>query len=445
MDKNRTNLLNDLIDRAKKLGADAADAVLFDSIALEHTHRLGRTEGITRAESSDLGLRVLVGERQAMAASTDLSPDALDQLAAQAVAMAKNALDDPWCGLADPGALAKDIPDLDTLDAEEPTPEILQQRAACAEDAARAIKGVTNSEGAEAGWSRTNVALSASNGFSGAYAVTGHSVAVSVLAGEGTDMQRDYDYDQACFGADLRDGAAIGKRAGERAVARLNPRKMATAEVPVIFDNRVSGSLLRAFAGAISGPSVARGTSFLKDKLNEKIFSDGINIIDDPRRKRGHRSKPFDGEGVGTTRQAWVNDGVLESWIMDCASARQLGLTTTGNAARGTSSPPSPSPTNLYMEAGETDVAALIADIEQGFLVTELMGMGVNGVTGDYSQGAAGCWIENGEIAFPVSELTVAANLKDMFLAMTPANDLVFRTGTDAPSLRIEGMCVAGA
>jgi PmbA protein len=287
--------------------------------------------------------------------------------------------------------------------------------------------------------------LVTSNGFSSAYGGTGHSVAVAVLAGEGTGMERDDDYDSATHGADLKDSASIGRNAGERAVARLNSRKVPTAKVPVIYDPRVSDSLLRHLIGAISGPSIARGTSFLKDKLGARIFPAGTTIVDDPHVKRGHRSKPFDGEGVANRRRNLVEDGVLQTWLLDLASARQLKLHTTGHASRGTSGPPGPSPTNLHLAVGAVTREELIDDIDRGLLVTELMGMGVNGVTGDYSRGAAGFWIENGQLVYPVSEVTVAGNLKEMFLNLTPANDLEFRHGIDAPSLRIDGMTVAGA
>ena len=445
MDKDsQIDLLSSLVAEARKRGATDADAVLFESAALTHSQRLGKTEGIERAESADLGLRVLVGKRQAIASSTDLSAEALDRLAGQAVDMAKSAPEDPWCGLAESSEITRDFPGLDIVDAEEPSPQTLASRAAAAEDAARAVAGVTNSEGAEASWSRTAIALVASNGFAGGYTVTRHGVAASVLAGDGRNMQTDYDFSSAVFAGDLDAPEAVGTRAGERAVARLNPRKAETGRVPIIFDNRVSGSLLRAFIGAISGPSVARGTSFLKDSMGEAVFAPQIDIIDDPLRPRGLRSKPFDGEGVATTRRALIEGGVLKSWVLDCASARQLGLATSGNASRGSSGPPSPAPTNLFMEPGVIGADAMIKGIERGFLVNEMMGMGVNAVTGDYSRGAAGFWIEDGKIAYPVSEVTVAGNLKDMYLNLTPADDLLFRTGTDAPSLRIDGMTVAG-
>jgi PmbA protein len=439
------SLLGDLIARATKAGADAADAVLFESASLSHAQRLGKVEKLERSESYDLGLRVLIGKRQAIVSSNDRNPAALNELIDRAIDMAKTVPEDPYCGLAAPEELAHDWPALDLDDPTEPAPETLIARAAAAEEAARAVSGVTNSEGAEASWSRSSVALAASNGFAGGYSSTHSSISASVLAGTGTGMERDYDYTTAIWAEDMLDPQEIGKSAGERAVKRLNPRKMPTQKVPVVFDPRVAGGMLRHLIGAISGPSIARGTSFLKEKLGTRIFPAGLNIIDDPHRKRGLRAKPFDGEGVRNQRRAIVEDGVLRTWLLDQRSARQLGLKSTGHASRGTSGPPSPSPTNLYMEPGKLSPEELIADIRQGFYVGELMGMGINGVTGDYSRGAAGFWIENGQLAFPVSEVTIASNLKEMFLHLSAASDLVFKTGNDAPTLRIEGMTVAGA
>jgi PmbA protein len=307
-----------------------------------------------------------------------------------------------------------------------------------------AVKGVTNSEGGGASFSRSAVALATSTGFYGRYAGTSHSLGVAVLAGEGTGMERDHDFAMARHGGDLESAALVGARAGARAVERLNPRKVKSQSVPVVFDPREAASLVGHFAGAISGAAIARGVSFLKDRLNQQVFASGIRIVDDPHRVRGLRSKPFDGEGVANRRSALIDDGRLTSWLLDCASARQLGLATTGHAARGTGGPPSPSTTNLYLEAGKLSPKELMADIRQGFYVTELMGMGVNGVTGDYSRGAAGFWIENGEIAYPVSEVTLAGKLADIFRNLTPASDLTYRTALNAPSCLVEGMTVGG-
>ena len=443
--ENGLDLLHDLIGRARRAGADAADAVLVEGVSLSHGRRLGKTEKLERSEGHDLGLRVFVGRQQAVVSSSDWSAKALDELVERVVAMARAVPEDPYCGIADPGEIAHDWPKLDMNDPEEPATELLIERARAAEEAALAVAGVTNSEGAEAGWGRSQVALAASNGFAGTYSGTSHGVSASVIAGEGLGMERDYDFASAVYSGDLRDPGGIGKSAGERAVRRLGARKMPTCRCPVVFDPRVARGLISALLGAISGPAIARGTSFLKDRLGERIFPEAITIIDDPHRRRGLRSKPFDGEGIANRRRAIVDSGVLTTWLLDLRSARQLGLETTGHAARGTSSPPGPSATNVWIEPGAVSPQALIADIESGFYVTEMMGMGVNGVTGDYSRGAAGFWIDHGEIAFPVSEMTVAGNLKDMFARLVAADDLEFKAGIDAPTLRIDDLTVAGA
>jgi PmbA protein len=438
------DILTTLIAKAKRLGADAADAVLFEGASISHARRLGKVEKLERSEGYDLGLRVFFGKRQATVSSNDRTAAALEELAERAVTMARVVPEDPYCGIAAPEDLARNIPRLDIFDPAEPAPETLIERAMAAEDAARAVSGVTNSEGAEAGWGRSKVVLAASNGFTGGYETSGQGVSVAVVAGNGTGMERDYDFASAVYGADLEDAAAVGKRAGERAVKRLKPRKVASQKVPVVFDPRIARSLIGHLTGAISGPSIARGTSFLKDKLGQQIFAKGISVREDPHRQRGLRSKPFDAEGIANQRRAIVEDGVLTTWLLDLASARQLGLKTTGHAARGTGSPPGPAPTNLWLEPGKLTPQELMADIAQGFYVTELMGMGVNGITGDYSRGAAGFWIERGTLAYPVSEVTIAGNLKEMFLHLATAADLEFKTGFDAPTVRIEGMTVAG-
>ena len=439
------NLLQDLIAKAKKVGADAADAVAIAGTSLSHTRRLGKTEKLERSETQDLGLRVLIGKQQAMVSSSDRAPATLDELVERAVAMARAIPEDPFCGLADPDQITHEWPDLDIFDPSEPTAEILIERARAAEEAALAVKGITNSEGADAGWGRSRAALVASNGFAGSYAASSCGISASVIAGTGTGMERDYDFASAVYGSDLRSAEEVGREAAERAIKRLSARKMPTGKFPVIFDPRVSRSFLSHLLGAISGPSIARGTSFLKDKLGERIFPEAITFTEDPHRRRGQRSRPFDGEGIGNRRRALIDKGVLTTWLLDLRSARQLKLTTTGHAARGTASPPTPAATNVWIEPGAQTPQELYADIKSGLYVTELMGMGVNGVTGDYSRGASGFWIDNGAIAFPVSEMTVAGNLKDMFARMIAANDLEFRTGADAPTVRIDDLTVAGA
>ncbi|MSO75830.1 MAG: TldD/PmbA family protein [Alphaproteobacteria bacterium] len=444
MSGNHLDFLTDLIAKARAAGADAADALYVESRSLSVAQRLGKLERLERAEGADLGLRVFVGRRSAIVSSTDRSARAVADLVGRAIAMASVAPEDPFAGLAEPGAVARTIPALDMCDPDEPVVETLTERARVAEDAALAVSGVTNSEGGEASWGLSDIHLVASNGFQGSYRRSNHSVSASALAGTGTGMERDYDYSSTVHGADLGDAAAIGRNAGERAVRRLNPRKALTAKLPVVYEQRLAGGLIRNLAGAINGAAIARGTSFLKDKLGTRILPVGVTVIDDPLRARGLASKPFDGEGLATQRRHVVEDGVLTTWFLDLRSARQLGLASTAHASRGTASPPSPSSTNLYLAPGGQSPEALIGAIEQGLFVTELMGMGVNQITGDYSQGAAGFWIEGGRIAYPVSEVTVAGNLADMFLALAAADDLVFRAGVNAPTLRIDGMTVAG-
>ncbi|MDD3444528.1 MAG: TldD/PmbA family protein [Zavarzinia sp.] len=438
-------LLDDLLARAHRAGADAADALYFEAVSLGVSWRLGKLEDLERSETRDLGLRVFVGGSQAIVSSSEIDGAALDRLVERAIGMARVAPPDPYAGLADPALLETAPRDLDLFDPVEPDPQVLFDRAATAEAAALAVEGVTNSEGAGASWGSNRVGFATTGGFAGEYTSSMHGFSASVLAGSGTAMERDYDYSTARHAADLDDPAAIGRRAGEKAVRRLNPRKVKTARVPVILDPRISSSMLGHFLGAINGAAITRGTSFLKDRMGAQVFAPGITIVDDPFRPRGHRSRPFDGEGVRGVTRNLIDQGVLTTWLLDSASAKQLGLVTTGNAARGTSGPPGPSASNVHMAAGALSPKELIADIAQGFYVTEMIGSGVNGITGDYSRGAAGFWIENGEITYPVSEMTVAGNLKDMFLNLTPANDLVFRFGANAPTLRIEGMTVAGA
>ncbi|MBI1273378.1 MAG: TldD/PmbA family protein [Alphaproteobacteria bacterium] len=444
MTEDRRDLLTDLLARARRAGADAADAMMVDTQSQSAMVRLGKTEVLDRAESADLGLRVLIGKRQAIVSSTDFSPATLDELAQRAAAMAKLAPEDEFCGLAEPGQLAGALPALDTDDGSEPAAEKILQLAKDTEAAALAVPGVTNSSGGEASWAAAAVTLAGSNGFAGSYRRTRHDVAVAVLAGEGTAMERDYDYSSATFFTDQRAADDVGRRAGERAVKRLGGRKMPSGKVPVVFEPRVAGSLVGHLLGAISGAAIARGTSFLKDSLGKQVFPAGITITDDPLRARGLRSRPFDAEGIKTQTRNLVDSGVLTTWLLDLRSSRQLKMQSTGHAARSPGGPPGPSATNVYMAAGKVSFAELIADIERGFFVTDMMGMGVNGVTGDYSRGASGFWIEKGQIAFPVNEMTIAGNLKEMFRHLVPANDLRLRNEIEAPSVRIEGMTVAG-
>jgi PmbA protein len=433
-----------LVEAARQAGADAADAVAVRGVSQGVEVRDGRVEESERSEGDDVGLRVLVGRRQAVVSTNDVSGDGIARLAERAVAMARVAPDDKYVGLADPALLARDFPDLDLLDPNTPSTVELERRASEAEAAALAVRGVTKSGGASASTGIGGMVLVTSTGFEGSYLRSSQSISMTAIVGDGTNMERDYDYTSAPHASDLSSPLSVGRTAGERAVARANPRKVQTCKVPVVYDPRVSSSLVGHLVGAVNGASIARKTSFLKDRLGEQLFAKNIRIVDDPLRVRGLRSQSFDAEGVAVKRLAIIERGVLTSWLLDCATSRELGMTTTGHAHRGVSSSPSPGPYNLHLEAGDPTPAELIADIRQGFYVTDLIGSGVNGVTGDYSRGASGFWIENGEITYAVSEVTIAGHLLEMFKSLTPANDLTFRYGVNAPTLRIEGLTVGG-
>ncbi len=439
-----TALAQRLLQAAKKAGADAADAIAVRSVSLGVQVRDGAVEESERSEGNDMGLRVFVGRRQAVVSTNDIVREDVTTLAERAVAMARATPEDKFAGLADADRLARSFPDLDLLDREMPNVDALEALARRTEQAGLAVKGVTKSEGASAAAGIGGMVLLTSHGFSGAYLRSSHSLSMSAIAGEGTAMETDYDHSSKLHARDLETPEKIGRTAGERAVKRLNSRKVATKKVPVVFDPRVSGSLIGHLAGAINGSAIARKTSFLKDKLNARLFAPGINIIDDPLRSRGLRSRPFDAEGIAGCRMALVEDGVLKTWLLDSGTARELDLTTTGHAHRSVSSTSSPGPTNLHMEPGNASPEQMLRDIGEGFYVTDLIGMGVNSVTGDYSRGAAGFWIENGERTYPVSEVTIAGHLFDIFRTLTPANDLEFRYGTNAPTLRLEGLTIAG-
>ncbi len=439
-----SDLAQRLVEAAKRAGADAADAVAVRGVSQGVEVRDGRVEESERSEGDDVGLRVLVGQRQAVVSTNDVSGDGVAKLAERAVAMARVAPEDKYVGLADSALLARDLPELDLLDPDMPATTELERRAQEAEAAGIGVKGVTKSGGASASAGVGGMVLVTSSGFHGAYLRSSQSISMTAISGEGTTMERDYDYTSAPHAADLYSPERVGRSAGERAVARANPRKVQTCQVPVVYDPRVSGSLVGHLVGAINGASIARKTSFLKDKLGAQLFASNIRVIDDPLRRRGLRSQPFDAEGVSVKKLAIIDQGVLTSWLLDCATARELGLATTGHAHRGVSSSPSPGPYNLHLEAGEVTPAELISDIKQGFYVTDLIGSGVNGVTGDYSRGASGFWIENGKITYPVSEVTIAGHLLPMFKSMTAANDLEFRYGVNAPTVRIEGLTLGG-
>lgn len=437
--------VHDIVARARAAGADASDAVFAADQSLSVSVRMGALEDVERSESEELGLRVFVGRRSASVSTSDLSSAALDTLVERAIAMAREAPEDRWAGLAPEERLMHGSPPLlDLDDGGHAEPQALKSRALAAEDAARAVPGVTNSEGGSAGASRSVTAIATSHGFTGAYAQTSHGLSASVLAGSGGGMERDHAHHSARHASALEPPELIGQRAGERAVARLNPVRVASGAMPVVFDRRVSTSLLGHFLGAIAGAAITRRTSFLLDALGTQVFAKSVTLCDDPHRPRGLRSRPFDGEGLPVLPIKLVEAGMLETWLLDSASARQLGLSPTGHASRGVGGAPGVTPSNLFMAAGHIPPETLIGEIDHGILVTELIGQGVNGVTGDYSRGAAGFLIEKGEITRPVSEITIASNLKDMFLALTPANDLEFRYGINAPTLRIDGMTIAG-
>jgi PmbA protein len=435
-----------LVEQARAAGAEAADAIYVGERSSGVQVRKGALEDVHRSEGEEIGLRVFLGSKSASVASSDLSDEALSALVGRVLAMAAEAPEDSYAGLAPAELLMTgELPELDNWDDVEPDPAALKARALEAEAAAVAVAGVTNSNGGSASASASTIALATSHGFAGAYRASGHSCSASVVAGEGSGMQRDHAWHSARHADDLEDPAEIGRRAGSRAVARLGNVKIAPGKLPVLFEPRVAGTLLGHFAAAITGSSIARKTSFLQGRLGEPVFAQGVTIHDDPLRKRGLRSRAFDGEGLPVRPMDIVADGVLTSWLATSADARQLGIQPTGHAVRGVSGAPGAGPSNLFLSAGARSREELLSAFPRAILVTELIGQGVNGVTGDYSRGAAGFLIERGEIAGPVSEITIASNLKDMFAALEPANDLRFRRGIDSPTLLIPEMTVASA
>lgn len=435
-----------LIEAARRAGADAADVLYAGEASLGIQVRLGELEDVGRSEGEEIGLRVFIGQRSASVSSSDLSRDALSALVERAVAMAREAPEDPYAGLAPEERLfGGEMLRLEVDDGRDPSPAELKQRALDTEEAARAIAGITNSEGAGASAGRSVVALATSHGFCRGYTSSHYGGSASVIAGEGAGMQRDYASHGTRHYSDLDGPEAIGRLAGERAVKRLNPGKLRSGTMPVVFDPRVGGSLVGHLLGAMTGPAIARRTSFLLGREDEDIFPPAITIIDDPHRVRGLRSRPFDGEGLETRHRALIERGRVTGWLLNSASARQLGLEPSGHATRGIGGAPGAGATNVHLEPGAVGPADLLADIQRGLYVTEMIGQGVNPVTGDYSRGASGFIIENGQITRPVAEITVAGNLIDMFRTLTAANDLEHRRAVNVPTLRVEGMTVAGA
>lgn len=435
-----------LVESAIQAGADAADVLYVGDASTGVQVRLGALEDVSRSEGEEIGLRLFVGTRSASVSSSDLSAEALAALVERAAAMARQAPEDPYAGLAPEDRLLRETgPDIDGDDGADPAPTALKEAALAAEDVARSRPGITNSEGAGTSAGRTVVALATSAGFSRAYTTSGYGLWASVIAGTGSDMQRDHASHNTRHLADLDSPEAIGRLAAERTLKRLNPARLASGAMPVVFDPRVGGGLIGHLLGAINGPAIARKASFLIGREDEALFPGNIVIHDDPHRPRGLKSKPFDGEGVATAPRRLVDGGRVTGWLTNAASARQLGLEVTGHAVRGIGGAPGAGATNVHLAAGAVSPAALIADIKRGLYVTELIGQGVNPVTGDYSRGASGFVIENGEIAAPVAEITIAGNLIDMYRTLVAADDLEHRRAVDVPTLRIEGMTVAGA
>ncbi|HZB70371.1 MAG TPA: metallopeptidase TldD-related protein [Sphingomicrobium sp.] len=435
-----------LVERAAAAGADAADTIYVGNRSSSVQVRLGELEHVDRSEGEEIGLRLFLGRRSATVASSDLAEEALAALVERALAMAAEAPEDEYAGLAPDNLLQRgELPSLDADDGQDPDPAELRARALAAEQAALAVPGVTNSSGGSASASASSIALATSAGFSGAYRASGYGCSATMIAGEGAGMQRDHAWHSARHLEDLDSAEDIGRLAGERAAARLNSTRPRPGRMPVLFDPRVATTLLGHFAGAISGSAVARKASFLQDKLGSRVFAPGVTIVDDPLRLRGLRSRPFDGEGVRVERIELVSDGILTSWIAESASARQLGIEPTGHAARGAGGAPGASPSNLYIAAGTRSRDELLAAFPQALLVTELIGHGINGVTGDYSRGAAGFMVRDGVIAEAVDEITVASNLTDMFATLEPGLDLEFRRGIDAPTLLVPEMTVGAA
>ena len=440
------NLLNDVVAAALAAGADAAEAVGAERRSLSISVRLGELEEVEREESRDLGLRVFVGQRHATVSGSDISAEARGKLVERAVAMARLAPEDPYAGLADPDRLARGpLKDLDLYDPSEPDAETLETRARLAEDAARAVPKVTNSDGASGSWSAGTWRMVTSAGFSGLHRASSFSVGAAAIAGDEAGMETGYDGRSVRWQSALPDAVAIGEEAGRRAAGRLGARKIASTTAPVIFENRLAISLLSAMVGAVSGPAIARGTSFLKDKLGQAVFARGVTVTDDPHKLRGLGSSPFDDEGVANAPINLIDDGILTTWLLNSSSARQLGLSTTGHASRGLAGPPGVSTSNLTLAPGDRSQSDLMAEAKSGLLVTSMFGPSLNGNTGDWSVGCSGFWFEAGQIAYPVNEITVAGNLIDIYARLIPGSDLEFRGASNAPSLLVDALAIAGA
>ena len=437
-------LMEQLLKMALKGGADNADVIFARGEGQSAECRLGKTESIERSDGSDIGLTIYIGNRTSSVSSSRIDIGSFEKMVERSVAMAKLAPNNPFAGLATSNQIANEWDEINMLDPYEPSPTELIDRAKETEDSARSISGVTNSDGAEASWGKTHIAMIASNGFYGELQRSSHSLSVSVIAGSGSNMETDYDYTATAYAEDMRSPEEVGVRAGKRAISRLNSKQSKTGSFPVVYDQRVSKSIAGHIASTVNGSSVARGTSMFQNDLNKKVLNSSINIVDDPKLIKGHGSIPFDGEGLLTFRRNIFKDGVLNGWLLDLASSRQLELPPTGNSRRGVGGPSSPGTSNFMILSGNETPESIRKDIKEGLLITQLIGSSVNMITGDYSRGASGFWIQNGEITYPVSEITVAGNLKKMFMELTPANDLDFSSSVIAPSLRIEEMMIAG-
>jgi len=445
METDNQTFLAQLLDAAKSAGADGADVMLARGQSTDVTMRLGKVEASERSEEFDVGLRVFVGQRTASVSTSQLDTKTINELATRAVAMAQLAPADPYVRLATAEEIAKTIPDLDMFDPAMPDAAALQDRAAAAEDAANSNKAIKTVDHASAGHGIVDVLIGTSAGFLAGYQRSSHGISAVVIAEREGHMERDYDYSAAVYGSDLESAETVGKNAARRAVERLGASKPQTGSFPVVYDRRVAASLVGTMAGAINGAAIARGTSFLKDSLGKQVTRANLNFIDDPLRPRGMGSRLFDAEGLAVSKRKMIDNGVLTGWFLDLASASKLGMTPTGNARRGVGSAPSPGTSNFFIENGTLSRDAMIADIENGFLVTEMIGSTVDMITGDYSRGAGGFWISKGKISHPISEATIASNLKDMFMQITAADDIDLRDSTASPSLRIDQMMVAGS
>jgi len=437
-----------LLVAARKAGADTADAIVIEGTSVSIDVRAGALEHAERAEGMDLGLRVLIGKRQACVSSSDARPETLAAMAERAVAMAREAPEDPWAGLADTGQLSdwRDANGLDLIDlTPEPDPAQLQDDAHRAEAAALAVNGISQIDSASAGYGRKLVHLAATNGFSGGYARSSRMISCVAITGEGTVMERDWASEGRIFQADLPGPESIGTQAGERAAARAGARKPPSGNFPVLYDERVASSLIGHLTSAINGTAITRGSSWLRDALGEQVLPTTLSLIEDPHRPRISGSRPFDAEGLPTARRVLVENGVLQGWVLDLATSRKLGLQSTANASRGPSAPPSPSLSNLALTQGRQSREDLIREMGTGLLITSLIGATINPTTGDYSRGASGFWVEGGEIRYPVNECTIAGNLRDMLMRLIPANDARAHLSTVVPSLLVEGLTLAGA